>query len=199
MAFDRAFTSLQFVEDKLRNFFGLAGRIDTKFTPEVTPALVVGDLRDPGVASFRGRWWSWASDDNLGGVVGQGIGLTFPAPVIVRGYGMVAGAPARFVVTYNSPDTTLPFPTARGAGTWVDQKTRRLDQPPLQDSGPNFVARVGAPDTNPVTGIIVQLVENAIWRPTPLLHFPAGAQLGFEAVSGNPPAGARVWAFGQIA
>ena len=207
MAFERASTSLSFVEERLRRFFGLAGRIDSKFDPHITPVVVVGTLDDPGVSSFRGRHWAYVSDKNAGPAPGgtHGIGLTLPVATLIRGFGCLGLAAGGYIdVFYVSPDETLPYPGARPAATWIDQRTAGAERTPYSDSGAAWVAAAGGAPAVAVTNLTARFGGQTVGSPyvdqqgKAELHFPANSQLAFNC--GSVVAGSliTVFAWGQV-
>lgn len=152
MPFDRAKTSLAFVEDRFRRLFGLAGTIDASFAPEIRPVVVTADLRDPGVSSFRGRHFAWTTD-LLAPLVGQCVAVQPFVPVIIESL-VVAGLPAsaRAEAYYLSPGqmvgSALPVPARTGAGTFIDNKLVEFDYAPITDTAALAAAGGGAAQLN---------------------------------------------------
>jgi hypothetical protein len=194
MAFDRAKTSLGFIEEKLQRLLGLAGTISASFEPELKPIIVTADMDNPGAASFRGRHFAFASDLITVGGANTTIGLRFGVPSIVECMwvagspidGGGAGVPTRFPVHYISPNPPNAFPaTTTVVGTWVDNKTSdTADQPPLFSNGTQAdaasFALIGIANRVWVAGFAGGSILNGLMTTPPGwrgMHLPANAQL----------------------
>lgn len=144
MPFDRAKTSLGFIEEKLQRLLGLAGAISASFEPELKPVIVLGDADTPGSGRFRGRHFAFASDFITPGAGNTTFGLRVGVPCIIECMwvagspidGGGAAVPTRFPVHYFSANAAPAFPAVTTVvGTWTDDKTSETDQPPLFSNG----------------------------------------------------------------
>lgn len=187
MAFDRARTSLQSVEEKLRRLFNMAGTIGAEFAADIRPVVLAGNLGDPGLAAFRGRHWAWASAQ-LVTLANGCTGLRFGAESIVRGIwctGNFGAAMAPISVHLLDPQTQAATPAVTlntVAGTWVDQRTLTVDNVPLFSTAGNTL----------VAGVLGTLVDlNRICAFGQLqayqlahfgtgIHVPAGSAIVFN-------------------
>lgn len=191
MAFERAKVSLQNVEDRLRRLFGLAGEIGATFTPNLSPAIIAGDLREAGLSSYRGRHWSYCSDPlaAVGKVANQGFVLQFQVACLVDGIFVTGiGQDSRAECHVIAPDVALPYPAPnRTAGTWIDNKMLSADAPPLLDTanavllgaGPwaalTRLTRCATWTTNATTGM-----QGTELRKLNGLYMPQGSQFVFD-------------------
>lgn len=55
MPFEKAITSLQEIEGRIRRMFRSAGNIGATWKPDLTPVMIAGDLTSPGASDLRGR------------------------------------------------------------------------------------------------------------------------------------------------
>lgn len=141
MAFDRASTSLGFIEDKLRKMLGLAGTIGAKFNADpINPVIIGGDIRDPGYASFRGRKWIWnySVDAIAPSAANDTYGLSWAVPVVIRAIACVGlqSVNSNCMAHMIAPDDALLTNWGggnRATGTWTDQKNLAAEQTPLLD------------------------------------------------------------------
>ena len=136
-------TSLAFVEEKLQRLLSLAGDIKATFQPTITPVIVMADLIDPGVSTFRGRHFAYASELLSQGAANSVWGLRFAVPVILESVwvtaspvdGGGAGVFTRLPFYVIAPSVALganPLPTLLvQGGTWCDGKLTESDQPPI--------------------------------------------------------------------
>lgn len=140
MAFDRAKVALQVLEERLRKMLGLAGTIDATFTPSLTPVIVVGDTREPGYSTFRGRHWVYASNNitSTNSVANQCFGVQWMVDVLIDGLFLTGMPPLGRCGAYHwPPDDILsrPVTTFGPRGTWIDQKrTEAGDFAPIFDT-----------------------------------------------------------------
>lgn len=191
MAFDRAKTSLQAVEEKLRRLFNLAGTIGASFEPAITPVVVVSNLDDPGVGSFRGRHFAWVSEEfTAPGPANAVIGLRFGTEAIITRLLFTGGkVPTRCAAYLFPPELEASAPAATLAtptGTWTDQRQKTVDNPPL----------LGTVAGIPVAGAVVNFTQAnriAAWHyesgggtGSPVLdcgtiHVPGGSAVYFDA------------------
>lgn len=187
MAFDRALTSLQSVEEKLRRFLGLAGNIGATFKADVAPVIIAGNLNDPGVAAFRGRHWAWVSDPFNGVPAVATAGLKFGSDVIVTRLEVcyTAFQAARTQVYLFPPQLEASAPSVactRVCGTWIDQRQFSVDNPPLLDSGAAVLAG-SAVNYTIANRIAIFSQQNISAQWTDLgggMHCPAGSALYFN-------------------
>lgn len=142
MAFESAKTSLAFIEEKFIKLLQLAGKVNASFEASIKPVLVMGDTRDPGVASFRGRRFAVASGGlAIGGTANATVPIRFGVPVIVEQLyvgGIWTGAsgghfefhllPPEFIASGVGVPWAVP---TSPVGTWIDQRTKFQDPPPI--------------------------------------------------------------------
>jgi len=148
VAFERARQSLSDIEDRLRRAFGLAGPIGASLTPDLSPVMIAGDLREPGHSFNRGRSFVYWSDlmstaANQYHTVQFNVAvlieaLYFPPMIlngtVVRAYSTVPGqTPAQAI-------------TRQGMGAWRDNRLVDTDIPPIADSGAATGALGGGTD-----------------------------------------------------
>lgn len=101
MAFDRAKSSLQSVEDRLRRLFNLAGTIGASFEPDIKPVVLAGDLDGPGYASFRGRHFAQMSQALGPNALANDLyGLFTPVDIVVFSVFCTGLAPNSDVACY---------------------------------------------------------------------------------------------------
>lgn len=181
MAFERAVTSLQHLEDKLRRYLGLAGKIDPQWAPTLTPVLMIGTLDDPGVASFRGRHFA-VSSGIISDAVTKIIAWQFKVAVIIR-FVHAHGVNVSGELYTLAPDETDPAAIlTNGVGTWIDQKVTGTDRCPIDTTG--FVVRTG-PDVSDTNRIATLSTGAADFLDRELnMHIPADGWLVFKAVGG---------------
>lgn len=154
MAFDRAKTSLQSVEDRLRRLFNLAGTIGASFEPAIKPVVLAGDLDGPGYASFRGRHWSLVSPAmGPNALANDTYSMLFPVDVVVYGVGLTGIAAnsvaACYVIEPEAVTAAMLATLTAAAGTWDDNKSKSADPTPFFDSGGRAVnAAISALYTN---------------------------------------------------
>lgn len=138
MPFDRAKTSLQQIEEKLRRLFGLAGTIGAEFVPETKPVVLAGDLDGPGVASFRGRHVScFSAALSPNAVASQVYAIATPVELIVYALHCSAMNLNSFCAAFLiEPEQAAAFAGIFVAdrGCWIDQKRVTADPTPLQDT-----------------------------------------------------------------
>lgn len=156
MAFEKAKTSLGFIEEKLAKLLGLAGQINASFSPEIKPVIIQDDLTGPGVSTFRGRHWTWSTDTFTVGAANTTNGIRFGVPVIVECMWLAgspidgggAGVNTRFPVHILSPAVALganPLPTLTNlCASWVDNKLVESDSPPIFDGNGNQTGTAAA-------------------------------------------------------
>lgn len=202
MAFDRAKTSLGFIEDRFRKLFNMAGTIDATFAPTITPSVVIADTRDAGYSTFRGRHWAWWSDF-IAPAAGQCIGIQFAVPVIVNnigvtGLGMNNKADAYYIAPQSMNPSTLPVIARTAAGTWIDQRELTTELTPFTDTAAPQAAGAGAAQFTVSNRIGAWAVPNTVGvgYDTMLdlggLHIGAGGALWFNfpvVPSGNVACG----------
>ena len=181
--FDRARQRLNDLENRLRRYLGLAGDIGASFLPTMTPVLIAGDLREPGIGDFRGRYFNW-QHESVATAAGFGHCVTFAADVIILSvelHSATGGECILFPPGLGSPLTI----TRRPSGVWVDNNFA-TDAPPVADSGAGAdqALAAGSPlntvaiwHTNAPT-TATQLTQPLTPRP---MHLPAGSTLAFRA------------------
>lgn len=209
MAFDRAKTSLQQIEDKLRNLFRLAGTIGATFEPNVTPVVIVGNTDEPGVADFRGRHFAWCSDVQGVGAAPASSVIGWKTPVDVQIHGLwvscAAGAGFRTYAALQPPDVSpVPLSLTRvAAGSWIDRRSVTVDTTPFTDVGV-WTAVTSAPAyaaMNAATFRIASWVYGAGSSSDGVipikLHVVAGSSIYWDTASMSGPAGFGLW--GRIA
>lgn len=192
MAFDKAKTSFAQIEDKFRKAFNLAGLIGATFEPVIRPVVNMGDLNEPGYASFRGRHFAWVSDGLSGFAANHVIGLKTPVDLVVTELlcASQSGGPGIVTAHYFAPDQTTAAITAiltrTNAGTWVDQKLVTADLVPFFDRANNVAdATIGAACTfqNRIAVWAGAMGQGSI--SCGMMHVPAG--------------GTIIWNFGSAA
>lgn len=208
MPFDRAKTSLGFLEDKFRKVFGLAGAIGATFEPTITPVFITGTALDPGVASFRGRHWAWQyhTDAVAPSAANDTYGLTWPVDVIVRGIsvtGLAAGDQcAVFIIAPDDPQIATWGGGNRQTGVWIDQGARAAERTPLLDRA--LRVSVGMAIANPeLKGIAYVGAPTGGTAPFsyfPMsLHSPAGGCIWFQPSLSAASLRCRFAIWGEIA
>lgn len=148
MAFTKARTALSALEQKLRRQLGLVGEIGATFTPNLTPVIIAGDLREPGnSAGFNGRSFGVAF---VG--AGGGANLYFSwradAPLLIEGLYFecsTAAHTARFYLTI--PGAVPGVVATVFTGTYVDAKETNEQVPILRSvgAGAGFGPLTGTP------------------------------------------------------
>lgn len=139
MPFDRAKSSLQSVEDRLRRLYNLAGTIGATFVPEVKPVVLAGDLDGPGYASFRGRHFVQLSQALGPNAAANDLyAVLMPVECIVYGLVCTGLAPNSDVAAYLIEPAAVAggvaFIPGVPVGTWADQKATN-DPTPFTDTG----------------------------------------------------------------
>lgn len=128
MAFEKARTSLNDIEDRIRRFFGAAGTIGLDFKPEIIPVAAAGDLYAPGNSTFRGR--RWIGQDSEITAANWVIGIQAQVPVVITGisnHSTVAGAFVRVAILH--PGTNVVFNQQTVA--WQERPASVNDWAPL--------------------------------------------------------------------
>jgi hypothetical protein len=208
MPFDRARTSLAFVEDRFRRMFGLAGAIETTFEPAIRPVVIAGDLRDPGVSSFRGRHWAWHSDPLAFSAGGLCIGIKFAVPVIVESLFLTGlAASGRVEAFYMNPEFmlnpgTLPALTRTGTGTFIDARDKENDYTPFSDVAAAAAAGATSVQFNYTTRIATWVSNAAGHYQSQIdlagLQINATGALYFYNQSANSGTAVQIGAFGRL-
>lgn len=191
MPFDRASTSLGFIEDKLRKMLGLAGTIGAKFNADpINPVIIGGDIRDPGYASFRGRKWVWnySVDAIAPNVANDTYGLSWAVPVVIRQITVTGLTVAGSAVMAHlfAPDDAILTSWGGGnriTGTWTDQKNQAAEQTPLLDRALRVSA--GMAIGSPHLSCIGYWASGGTSGSTPnelpvVIHAPANAAILFQ-------------------
>lgn len=150
MAFAKARTALAQLEEKLRRQLGLAGEVGATFLPELTPVIVVADLREAGNASNQGRAFSWCFT-GVPGASGN-FSLRFEQDCFVDRLWVSNTVTYSANIWLLAPGQAPAIAVAALAGTWTDRKVVATDQVPLTQS-----AAFGA-----LTGVNVS-DQNRIW------------------------------------
>jgi hypothetical protein len=204
--FDRAKTSLAFLEDKFRKAFGLAGTIGATFDAAIIPVYTVGDARDPGVASFRGRHWAWSFGFQVTApsTANDTYGLTWPVDVLLNGItvvglgtGAVAGDQVEaFLLAPDDPQIATWGGGNRQAGTWIDQKSLAADRAPILDRALRVSA--GMAITNPELRRIATWAASGQSHLPVKIHSPAGGALFFQPSIGAGAIRVSFSVYGQI-
>lgn len=205
MAFDRAKTSLASIEDKLRKYFRLAGNIGATMEPEIKPVYIVGDARDPGVASFNGRHWAWQyhTAATAPSAANDTYGLTWPVDVIIRGIAVTGLADVNstcsvFLIAPDDAQIATWGGGNRQTGTWIDQKARAADFCPLLDRA--LRVSVGMAIATPETKLIGYFAGPSLWNYLPIsLQSPAGGCIWFQPALGAASIATRFAIWGEIA
>lgn len=205
MPFDRAKTSLGFLEDKFRKVFGLAGAIGASFDPEIKPVYITGTALDPGVASFRGRHWAWqySVDAVTPSAANDTYGLQWPVDVIVRGMAVTGLSDANsqvsaFLIAPDDAQIATWGGGNRQTGTWIDQGVRAAERTPLLDRA--LRVSVGMAIVNPELKAIGFFAGISAWNYLPLsLHSPAGGCIWFQPSIGAASLRVRFALWGEIA
>lgn len=205
MPFDRAKTSLGFLEDKFRKVFGLAGAIGATFEPTITPVFITGTALDPGVASFRGRHWAWqyGVDATAPSAANDTYGLQWPVDVIVRGIAVTGLADGNsqctvFLIAPDDPQIATWGGGNRQTGTWIDQGTRAAERTPLLDRA--LRVNVGMAIVNPELKGIGFFSGISAWNYLPMsLHSPAGGCIWFQPSLSAASIRCRFAIWGEIA
>src|SRR4029450_4477398 len=207
MPFDRAKTSLGFLEEKFRKLFGLAGTIGASFEPSITPVVVAADCRDPGVASFKGRHWAWQFGVSIPTPTAANVayGLQWPVAGIVRGLqgtGLGTGAGGgdeviAFLLAPDSPEITTWGGGNRQTGRWIDQTSLDTEATPLVDRA--LGVAVAALATNPHQRAIAYWVSGTQSYTPISLHSPANGAILFQPNLGAGAIRCRFAMWGEIA
>ena len=187
MPFEKARQSLSDLENRLRVLFGLAGPIGASLDARLTPVLIAGDLREPGVSFSRGRSFAYSHEHqtNAGTTYHS---VQFNADVLieaVQGFTPLGGQALDCYITI--PGESPAVAMSRTAGAWRDRKTSTTDIPPIQDSGALYAARTGTDQaiTNRIlswNGVPVAGGNTAIDPPLKpvLMMLTAGSALNFR-------------------
>lgn len=160
MAFDRAKTSLQQVEERLRKLFNLAGNIGATFEPDIKPVVLAGDLDGPGYASFRGRHYAVLSPAMGPNATANDVyAILFSVPIVVYALHLTGLAPNSVVAAYalepEAPGLSgVVINTA--CGSWIDQRALTADPTPFFDTG-------GRTPNATLTGLCVSTRRIAAW------------------------------------
>lgn len=160
MAFDRARTSLQQVEERLRKLFNLAGNIGATFEPDIRPVILAGDLDGPGYASFRGRHFAVMSPAMGPNATANDVyAILFPVNFVAYSLHLTGLAPnsvvSCFALEPEAPGLSgVVINTA--TGTWIDQRSQTADPTPFTDTG-------GRTANATLTGLCVSTRRVASW------------------------------------
>lgn len=187
--------ALGYVEEKLRRVFKLAGPIGVTLNPDVTPVVLVDDLRGPGHAFYQGRSWG-VQVAHLGPIAAgtKGWGVRFTDDVVVERM-LLSTAPQTlsagmsltvYTLTPDEVTSTPPYGISGGslAGMWRDRKTLTNDQPPIMQTSGVFAA--GGGGTGPTgNNTLVRYFEGQVVPSWPggwdvPLFIPAGGGIVFE-------------------
>lgn len=212
MAFDRAKTSLAFLEERFRKLFNLAGTIGASFEPDIKPVVLAGDLDGPGYASFRGRHWACASATIGPNALANDM-YVWQTPVDVIVYGVwLAGISASSVAEAYliEPPAALAALVIAGlnVGCWTDQKAVTADPCPFLDSNSTRIQSV------PGTALLTAQRRIAAWASPASgaqgdtmvtfggggIHVVAGSQLIWRlaAIAANAVAVTNCGLYGRI-
>lgn len=183
MPFDRAKTALATLEEKLRRALGLAGAINASFTPEMSPVIVTGDLREPGNAFYRGRHWAFGMHGTFGAGTNY-ASLRFEVDMLItRMVFTPVGGGGQSFVYYTAPTESPAVAVTTNCGVWIDRKRITTDLVPLTFAGPAALTGVNFSNTNTLlavnagAGVVVQ---------GPMMWCPAGSALNwFIAAAGS--------------
>ena len=178
MAFDKAKTSFAQIEDKFRKAFNLAGLIGATFEPSIAPTLIIGNTDDPGYASFRGRHFAFASDNQSAPPAANGIfGWFTPVDVILHDISFVLQASGNSAgqVYLIAPGGTMPAFATANAGSWIDQKLSAADAVP-------FSVTTGTVVSAPTVATFAQtnriaLFNSTLSRVERRMHLAAGSAI----------------------
>jgi len=187
VAFLKATTSLQNVEDRLRRLFGQAGTVGASLDPKVSININAGDLYQPGLSTYKGRRFVWSRQ--WGGTVAAGLafGIRFLEAVeideIFTSSPQTAGQDW-FFSARNTAQAASVFGVPATPAAWAElaQSDTATQGPPLQEAG--FAA--GEP-----VQAVVGVHASGLMRLTPVeLFIPAGSYLYIQnvgALSGANP------------
>jgi hypothetical protein len=182
---------LGYVEEKLRRVFNLAGPIGVTLKPEVSPVILVDDLRDPGHAFYQGRGWIWSYSSyppvTTAGVY-RGHTIQFRDDVVIE-YAWMAGTLKAGVMTVlmylTGPDEATPTTPSSTTGAWRDRRTNPTDVPPLLEN-PGWEAITGTQSTkeNVIIGFAASSYDQTMPGVMPVKAFvPRGGCLTWRVES----------------
>lgn len=184
--FLRAHQKLNDLEDRLRRWLSLAGDIGATFTPAMSPVVVAGDLREPGLHDFRGRYFSYHHEFQVIAAPNVDVAVQFAVDVVIDSVECESSAAmtAQGQVVYLPPGVSPGIAVTRPCGVWMENLMTTTDAPPMMDSGANYLNSTMVPS---VLNVVHQWGLNAPQRgPIPLqLHMPAGSSLVFEGLTGG--------------
>lgn len=192
MAFERAKVALAALEEKLRRQLGLAGEIGAQFSPQLTPVLIAGDLREAGNASHKGRAFTWA----YAGPAGAGFAnfQSVRAEQDIRIDVLVLGNVGAMQVQrawITAVDQAPAVAVTTLAGTWVDRKLIGTDQVPLTQGVPGALTGTAESDQNRIFG--GPIANGVVVLPVNIM-VPAGAALNFTGAGAMTAAfSGRIW------
>lgn len=111
------------IEQKLRRQLGLVGNIGATFTPNLTPVIIAGDLREPGnSAGFTGRSFA-AAFVGAGGGANLFFSWRADAPLLIEEIWCELAAAGHTITWYLSiPGATPGVVATVPTGTYVDDK-----------------------------------------------------------------------------
>jgi len=143
-----------FVEEKLRRVFNIAGPIGVTLNPEVTPVILVDDLRDPGHAFYQGRSFGvgvWHLGPIAAGTKGWGVRFTDDVTIerlLLSTAPQTLGAGQSLTCYTLTPDEVIATPpyginAGSASGMWRDRKMLTTDCPPIMQTSAVFAAGGG--------------------------------------------------------
>jgi hypothetical protein len=181
--------ALGFVEEKLRRVFNLAGPIGLTLNPDVTPVIMVDDLRDPGHAFYQGRSFAVTHSDVP--AAGTRAAVTqFNADCVIEGFwafGTIAAAGNLDLWTVTPAEMVTTPPTGAVttlSGSWRDRKMVTLDQPPIANSPWAVITGTARTTNNGVWSIGAVGAAMTLPGYVPIRMFvPAGGALAWTATN----------------
>lgn len=181
MAFERAFTALSTLEEKLRRSLGLAGEIGATFKPELTPVIITGDLREAGNAFFQGRAFAWSHVGPVGLGFNTYQSVQVGVDVFIDTITLTMSAAGTLDAYVTSPGQAPGVAVVANAGTWTDRKTVSTDAVPLTQGVAGARTGIDSLDTNRVCAIISGGASGQALQFRVNLMLPAGACLNFRS------------------
>lgn len=153
-----------------------------------------GDLWTPGLSTFRGRYWNVSLYSLLGAAGGWVI--RFAEPVVIDGIHTSIGvaAASQFDIWTLAPDVPPVNAAPTAGGTWIDQKLRGSERPPIFISSEASISLAGETAPTSLTRIVAYQsvgTERTDFLPTNI-HLPAGAHILARCDVGGNEVGLRI-------
>lgn len=175
MAFDKAYTALYDLEDRLRRLLGLAGAIRPTFDAKAVPVILAGDALSCGYNILSGRRFQ-GTLIVTSAVAGLAV-LRAESSVVVDGYTITCQATNSFQVNLATADAGAdPLVVNQQRAVFTEIPGPNSLKAPLMNSAMGAASFIG--QTIHLHRITASYLHTA---PQPI-HLPAGARLLFGTV-----------------